>query len=242
MTFATFVARVLLPKAMCLSCGEPRRIDVDDELCDMCVAALEELKLSKNVCPHCLSPRLNQAPCAYCLKGGMRYLAVAYAPFHYHGVVQHLVARLKFGRIDDAARPLAAGMAECIAGIHFDALVPVPLHARRLAERGINQAEWLCRLLSQRNGLPVVNALKRTRSTRRQSSLHQPEKRLQNVEDAFEALLPVRDMHLLLVDDVRTTGATARACAHALMKAGAADVSLLTAAIAPPRKSKMLGA
>ena len=238
MSIADLIARVLLPKAICLSCGEPRRIDVNDELCDVCKGALQDLRLSKHVCLHCLSPRSGGAPCGYCINGGMEQLAAAYSPFHYHGVVQHLVARLKFGQIDDAARPLAAGMTECISGITFDAMVPVPLHAKRLAERGLNQAEWLCQLISQSNGIPVQNALKRTRSTKRQSSLHEIKKRLENVADAFEAVMTVEGMHLLLVDDVRTTGATARACARVLMGAGAADVSLLTAAVAPPREPK----
>lgn len=232
------LVQLLLPKAQCLACGQPRQMDVDEQLCDDCIMALQYERLMSGVCLHCLSPRRSDHPCEYCANGGMQHLRAAYAPFHYHGVVQQLVVKLKFGAVDDAAHPLANAMLDSIFGIPFDAMVPVPLHAKRLSERGINQASLLCDILSTYTSIPVLHALFRTRNTKRQSSMFSLSKRSSNVDGAFRLAKEVKGLHLLLVDDVRTSGATARACAKALCDGGAAEVSLLTAAVAPPRKHK----
>lgn len=163
-------------------------------------------------------------------------LCAAYAPYHYHGVVQQLVVQLKFGLIKDAARPLADAMEDCIRYATFDALVPVPLSKERLRERGFNQAEVLCEMIAAGRGCNILNPLERVRNTHRQSSILSTKRRERNVDHAFKTIAPVEGLSLLLVDDVRTTGATARACAAALLSAGAKEVALLTAAVAPPRK------
>ncbi|MDO5023110.1 MAG: ComF family protein [Eubacteriales bacterium] len=166
----------------------------------------------------------------------MNNIYQAFAPYHYHGIVQRLVVQLKFGFVDDAAIPLAKGMYQCIYGMTFDAMVPVPLHKERLLERGVNQAEKLAELISVNNNIPVLNALEKTKKTKRQSSLHKNDKREKNVQDVYRICHEAKGLNLLLVDDVRTTGSTARACAKELIENGAASVSLLTAAIAPPRE------
>ncbi len=166
----------------------------------------------------------------------MTGFAGAYSPYFYHGPVQRLVVLCKFGGVDAAAEPLARAMADCVRGQTFDALVPVPLHPRRLRERGVNQAELLCRLVGKANGVPILPALTRARNTKRQSGLR-PADREGNVRDAFIAAKSVKGLRLLLVDDVRTSGSTARACAKALNEAGAAEVSLLTAAVAHQKRS-----
>ena len=230
------IVDLLLPPVICLGCGEPRKIIMGAALCENCVQELEDMKLSENVCPNCLSPKTQNSSCDYCIEGGMLNLSAAYAPYHYHGIVQRLVVQLKFNSIEDAAKPLADAMYECVKGISFDAMVPVPLHARRLQDRGYNQAEVLAKLISQKNGIPVITALKRTKNTRRQSSISVVEKRSENVENAFSINADVKGKKILLVDDVRTTGSTARACAKELIENGASEVALLTSAIAPPRR------
>jgi ComF family protein len=112
-----------------------------------------------------------------------------------------------------------------------DALVPVPLHPRRKRERGFNQAQSLCELLSSRRGLPLWPALERVRYTATQTRLTRPE-RNENVRGAFRCLprWPLQDARLLLVDDVFTTGSTVDECARVLRRAGAASVRVLTVA------------
>ena len=224
--------RALYPTCRCLACGEPRRITPGEPLCDACLAELALHAIPDTACPHCLSPKRSGNPCGYCQDGGMIGLAHAYAPFYYGGVVQRLVVMFKFGAVDAAARPLASAMAACLGTARPDALVPVPLHRQRQRERGINQARRLCHLVSEQTGLPIQEALVRTRKTKRQSSL-EPRDRESNVRGAFAVTQPVAGMRLMLVDDVRTSGSTARACAQALREAGTAEVSLLTASVAP---------
>jgi ComF family protein len=231
MRFKDSLLRLIFPQVRCLACDEPRMIDEGSALCDHCAAEIISLRIRDGICPHCLSPLYGGGPCRYCLQGGMKYLAAAYAPYRYHGIVQRLVVQLKFNGICLAGVPLAEGMLDCLDGRHFDYMMPVPLHRSRLRQRGFNQSALLCERMGMTSGLKTINALERSRNTKRQSSLPH-EKRQSNVKDSFKVVLPVEHLSILLVDDVRTSGHTARACAEVLMKAGAKDVCLLTASIA----------
>jgi len=111
----------------------------------------------------------------------------------------------------------------------YDGFVPVPLHPKRLRERGFNQSELLCRAMSEKSGIPVLNALARTRQTSSQAKLSGKERHT-NILDAFSCVMDVSGQTLILVDDVVTTGSTASACAKALLSAGAKQVCLLCAA------------
>jgi ComF family protein len=134
----------------------------------------------------------------------------------------------EWARADD----LAALLPPVIADLPpLDALVPVPLHPRRLRWRGFDQAALLAVGLSGRSGLPVRPLLERTRETDQQARLSADE-RWVNVRGAFAVASgqDPRGLHLLLVDDVLTTGATLGACATALLAGGAASVSAVTLA------------
>jgi ComF family protein len=115
-------------------------------------------------------------------------------------------------------------------------VVPVPLHEQRLVERGYNQSELLAISFCRTLGLPLqATWLARVRETRQQVGLN-PSERRANVEDAFDAPAAVAGAHVLLVDDVYTTGSTLRACATALYDAGALGVYGLTLAQPLPRR------
>lgn len=112
-----------------------------------------------------------------------------------------------------------------------DVIVPVPLHASRLRERGYNQAALLARELAQRAEIALnERTLVRKRATAPQVELSAKERR-ENVHDAFCCSDDgLAEKHVLLVDDVCTTGATLEACAIALRKSGARSVQALTLA------------
>ncbi len=115
-------------------------------------------------------------------------------------------------------------------GRQADALVPVPLHARRRRERGYNQSELLARRLGTLCGVPVEpRLLARVRYTEQQALLKGSQRR-QNVQGAFVAAPAVRGRRVILVDDVFTTGSTLVECAMALLDAGAAGVCAFTLA------------
>jgi ComF family protein len=113
----------------------------------------------------------------------------------------------------------------------FDAVVPMPLHWRRRWQRGFNQSELLAREIARKWGVPVSALVRRKRATAPQAGLTSAQRR-KNVEGAFQVGKGTRlkGMRLLLIDDVLTTGATASACARALKRAGAAQVTFLALA------------
>jgi ComF family protein len=117
------------------------------------------------------------------------------------------------------------------AGLPVDAFVPVPLHPRRIRERGFNQSQLLAAEVATHTRRPVLSgALARTRYTSQQAHLTKPQRRA-NVRGAFIAeAAQVFGKHLVIVDDVFTTGATIGECALVLLNAGAQSVAALTLA------------
>jgi len=157
-----------------------------------------------------------------------------HAPFLYGGPMAAAIARFKYLPMPDLARPLGQLLASEVQKRDFgdiEAVVPVPLHPTRLFERGFNQATLLARPVARALGVPLLaRALMRTRPTEKQAELDRSA-RLRNVENAFVARTNIRT-RVLLVDDVRTTGATQNACAAALRAAGCSHVRCLVLAIA----------
>ena len=152
------------------------------------------------------------------------------------GVVREFIHRFKYNQhfyLRHPARRLAGGNAgrPADAGAAARCLVPVPLHPARQRERDFNQAEVLARLLAERAGKPLLAALERTRYTTTQTQLDR-EERMENLRGAFRLRqhATVKGRHLLLIDDVFTTGSTVDECARVLQRGGAASVRVLTVA------------
>lgn len=153
------------------------------------------------------------------------------ASYVYGGPLADAIRRFKYGPRSELA-PVLAGLAMPsaleLAG-HVDAIVPVPLHARRERERGFNQAGLLARILARELAVPYLPAaLLRVRDTPAQASLDVA-RRSENVRAAFRATGPL-PARVLLFDDVRTTGATLAECASALLAGGATQVHPLVLA------------
>lgn len=151
----------------------------------------------------------------------------------YEDAAQLLVYQLKYRCDPAAAWPLAQHMCAALlkSGVasEIDAVVPVPLHPNRMKQRGYNQAHLLAQEVCRCFGLRLLpQALTRVKETRSQTTRSAEERRAA-MEGAFTAAPEVTGLRLLLVDDVLTTGATAAACANALLDAGALQVTLLTA-------------
>lgn len=199
------------PYARCYCCGHPRLDSAGDHLCVPCRDALSSIRMKEIF---------------FFVEGAEN----VYAPFPYEGAAKELIHCLKYTFVRDAAKVLGPYMAALLKEDSFDALVPVPLYPKRLMERGFNQAELLAQAVGEQKNIPVLPALERLRETGQQAKLEK-ERRIKNMEDAFQTCKKVRGMRLLVVDDVCTTGATARACIRALSGAGAKSVSLLTAAV-----------
>ncbi|MFL6259393.1 MAG: ComF family protein [Thermoanaerobaculia bacterium] len=232
------LVHALLPAA-CLGCGRQLpAAGASLSLCAPCRAALAPLP--RQACAVCLRPLAAHAlpegyRCGACRQTPPAFDRLA-ALWSYRPPLDAVVRGLKFGRLDYLGRHLALAMADGLgpglAGC--DRVVPVPLHWRRRLARGYNQAERIARPLAGRLGLPCVQALARRRATPPQSLLGR-EERLANLRKAFRVPRPerVRGLHILLVDDVATTGATLDAAAAALKKAGAAAITALVAGRTP---------
>ncbi|MBL8297455.1 MAG: ComF family protein [Rhodanobacteraceae bacterium] len=221
----------LIP-ARCLLCGgvgQPAR--------DLCAACSADLEPNLTACACCGLPLpLAAAACGRCLKRRPAFEAT-WAPLRYTPPLTGLMTRFKF------AGDLAAGrvLAE-VALDHWrrappalpEALLPVPLHAARLRERGYNQALELARPLALASGVSLLpDSLLRLRETPAQSGLSALARR-RNLRGAFTVRKGVAlPRHVAVVDDVMTTGATAQECALVLRRAGAARVDIWAIARAP---------
>ena len=154
----------------------------------------------------------------------------------YEDVMREALHAFKFGGRRGLAAPLGALLVEAMesrlpAGVPA-VLVPVPLHPRRERERGFNQASLLARRVGVAWGVPVrADVLIRAVATSSQTELDAPARRA-NVRGAFRLRRPelIAGRHVLLVDDILTTGATLSECAHCLREGGAANVGALTVA------------
>ena len=228
---ARWIIDLMYPRAACcLICGDPRRAGVEDCLCPRCRERLKTFRVPPQACNRCLSPVKRGTPCAFCRSPFMKPIEAVFAPYRFGGEVRQLIHALKFRACGEALPLLAHAMAETLPRRDFDCLVPVPLHPRRERKRGFNQALLLCGELSAHLGIPTEAALRRDRFQKPQSRMPM-RKRANNVSQAFSCVGDVRGKRVLLVDDVRTSGSTARACAHVLRKAGAESVCLCVSAV-----------
>lgn len=150
------------------------------------------------------------------------------APFEYAFPIDAAIKAFKFRRKLYYAPAFSRLIASSLPG-DVDALLPTPLHWLRHATRGFNQADELARLLRQQTGLPLVSNVRRTRRTAFQSGLSASQRR-RNLASAFAVRGTIRHSHILIVDDVITTGETCRQLALALLDAGADRVSALAIA------------
>lgn len=209
----------------CGGCGQAGPV-----LCAACRGSV--LYLQPPVCPLCGQSQETPGLCLSCVHrplqvDGIRSVAI------FDGTLRKAIHGLKYRNM----RALAAPLGEMLTDYWrenvpaADVLVPVPLHVRRLRERGYNQSELLAVCIGQSLGVPVVcDVLRRSRYTLAQTRLSGAERR-KNVAGAFVcAGRGLRGKRVVLVDDVCTTGSTLEACSIALKAGGARSVWALTVA------------
>lgn len=213
----------------CLLCGETGTSGRD--LCLACTAALP---WNTSACLRCALPLPTPGTCGACLQKPPP-MGETHAVFVYGFPLDRLVPRLKFHNDLAAGRLLSGLMAEGLGALPRPAaLLPVPLHATRLGRRGYDQALELATPLARKLRIPLLtDVLLRTRATAPQSELDAVA-RQRNLRRAFAvrdgAALPD---HVVLVDDVMTTGATLEAAARTLLRAGVSRVDAWVCARVP---------
>ncbi len=221
----------------CLVCEEHARPVLCEECADRFVVPIPE-----PICAVCGRPNVpDETDCRHCRENrpdnGWGF-ATARATAIYEGPLRHAIHRLKYGRSEPLGDALGAFLAnrlvadELLVWPRPDVVVPVPIHAARLAKRGFNQAAVLAAPVAALLGVPFLpHVVVRARKTPPQVGLSR-QARLANLAGAFVVSEPaaVAGKIVLLIDDVFTTGTTVSACAQALGDAGAARVDVATLA------------
>ena len=232
MSLVAELLALVFPPA-CAGCGD--LLEREAPFCELCTLATEPVPLP--ACHRCSEPVEEPGPCLRCRRAPPPFVT-ARAAFVHTGPLARAIHRFKYEGHSGLALPLAralssacgAWLASLEAAGRAPVLVPVPLHRGRLLRRGYDQAALLARALSGATGLPLrPGLLRRVRATRRQVGLTEAE-RIANLHGAFAVVERAPPGPLVLVDDVLTTGATARAASGALREAGARPVYVLTLA------------
>ena len=225
----------LLYPPHCAICGadtQPR-----SHVCAACAGRVQEIQ--PPFCRTCSQPfegAINgEFSCSNCADRQFAF-DCAVSRYRSTAAVRDLIHSFKYERRFHLRHQLADWLAaslddDRIRGQPFHAFVPVPLHSARLREREFNQADVLAQLLGRRTDTAVLRCLRRIRYTSTQTRLDR-EERMENLRGAFRVRQTslVQSRHLLLVDDVFTTGSTAHECARVLRQAGAASVRVVTVA------------
>ncbi len=182
---------------------------------------------------------LDRPLCAACLSPEAPHPLIVRSIGVYSGNIRTAILRVKFGGQAPLARNLGRFMADHFDRFFhqdgFEAILPVPLHPKRLRERGFNQCVRLATPLAARLGVPLdIGAVERVRHTEPQSSSSEADRR-KNLKDAFRVRRPerIQGRSILLLDDVYTTGATLQELGGSVLSAGARRVCGLVLARSP---------
>jgi len=216
----------LLFPQWCIGCGVEGSF-----LCQVCRRSLP--RINPPICPRCGKPQSSEQLCPGCVEWSATIDGIR-SPFRFEGVIREAVHQLKYRNL----RAIVSSLAELLDDylrtltIPVDVLVPVPLHRKRLRERGYNQSLLLAKGLGKLSGLPLVdNCLIRQTNTPPQARTSTVEERRDNVVGIFSCRdACLRDKQVLLIDDVATSGATLDACAASLKASGAISVWALVLA------------
>jgi competence protein ComFC len=204
----------------CVGCGREGEF-----ICPSCRRSLP--RVMPPLCPRCGKPRPSGTLCPTCVSWQAEIDGIR-SPFRFDGVMRQAIHQLKYRNLRALAEPLAKLLNDYLATnpIPGEVLVPVPLHQKRLRERGYNQSRLLAKELGKLTNLPVVDdCLIRQRHAPPQARSSTVEERRRNVAGAFVCRdHRLQDKQVLLIDDVSTSGATLDAGAAALKAARATSV------------------
>ena len=214
------VALNLLFPQWCVGCGKE-----GDFICYSCRQSLP--RIMPPLCPRCGRPQPSGILCPSCVSWQAEIDGIR-SPFRFDGVMRQAIHQLKYRNLRALAQPLAKLLNDYLGTnpMPGEVLVPVPLHHKRLRERGYNQSSLLTKELGKLINLPVVDdCLIRLRHAPPQARTSTVDERQSNVAGAFTCRdRRLQDKQVLLIDDVSTSGATLDACAAALKAGGATSV------------------
>lgn len=225
-----FLSHSVAPRlTQCLLCGDSAGSS------GLCIPCANELPFLYSACQYCALPLPPSANgCARCLQQPPSFTRAS-AAWHYAFPIGQLVQRFKYQNDLATGHSLALLAAPRVAPStdRPDLLVPVPLHWRRYWSRGYNQAQLIATEFAAQWEIPLATRLLRKHSSSETQQQLKRAQRLRNLQHSFSVHGPVTGLHIGLVDDVITTGATLEAAARTLLEAGAARVSAYALARTP---------
>ncbi len=219
----------------CILCQ--RTVSQHFEICPDCYQSLPH---NNNCCMHCALPLAEDVKtpvlCGRCIQV-LPAFDYAHTPFRYEDAIIKLVHQLKFSEKISTARTIGEMLLAQLLTTNEkpDCILPVPLHNKRLRQRGFNQSMEISRVLAKNLGVPIESsAVIRQRSTAAQTGLN-AKQRKKNMKGAFSVKSKLNYQHVLIVDDVMTTGATVNELAKVLKKNKVGRVGVLSIARAPAK-------
>jgi ComF family protein len=204
-----------------------------DRQLDLCSHCERELPFIKHACPRCgIEMEINTQICGNCLKNPPPFDDTV-TLFHYENPISKIIMDLKFQQKLVNAKILGELMAKHLnylfANNNYpkpDCIIPVPLSAKRLRERGFNQALEIAKPIAKHLNIPIdINNCKRTRHTEAQAIIP-ANKRKSNIKNAFKIIKTINAKHVAIVDDVVTTGNTVIELSKTLQQAGIERISI----------------
>ncbi len=214
------IALNLLFPQWCVGCGKEGGL-----ICPSCYRSLP--RIMPPICPKCGKPQSSGILCPGCI-GRQTEIDGIRSPFRFDGVMRQAIHQLKYRNLRTLSVPLSELLKDYLATnpVPGQVMVPVPLHPKRIRERGYNQSSLLAHKLGKLINLPIVDdCLIRLRPTPPQARTSTVAERQSNVARAFSCRdHRLQDKQVLLIDDVSTSGATLNACAIALKAARATSV------------------
>lgn len=228
--YSSRLLQICLPPT-CVLCRHPAQRA--QNICYLCEQTLSSVAHSCQQCAHPLS--MGHLRCGVCLQNTPPF-EYTFALFPYCEPISQLILGLKFQQKLTYAQTLGELLTKQIRTNWYkdkplpNVILPVPLHPRRLRERGFNQAVEIARPIAKALDIPVdLHGLKRTRQTTAQAELPAAARK-SNVQHAFTACRDYYGQSIAVIDDVVTTGHTIRACCTELKRAGAGDIHVWCAA------------
>jgi len=232
-TLNIFLNLLFPQKPHCVICS--RKLAMESSIiCQECRDKI--IPLNEPLCRKCGKPLHIQRKDMLCNDCQEEYRAFVQARSygHYEGILKQLIYEFKYHGKQEIAEVLGNLMFDVLKQLtwpSFDYIIPLPLHAKRLRERGYNQAYLLAKVLARQSGVPIFRDLIRVKPTEHQTLLDKT-LRKENLKEAFKIVKSskIHEKTVLLVDDVYTTGATSGECSKSLLGAGAKAVYVLTCA------------
>jgi len=235
----------------CIFCQQPILEHAINQYIEICCSCYKNLPHNAYCCAHCALPLPDDTAvntvsksdllCGRCITQRPQF-DYAYSLFCYQDEITGLVHSLKFGEKINYARPIGELLLKKLADELLpeqgrpECIIPVPLHHMRLRRRGYNQSTEISRVIAKKTELAIKHdAVIRQRSTLAQTDL-KAKQRQKNIKGAFKVIRSLNDKHVLIIDDVITTGATVNELATALKKSGIERVGVLSIARAPLKR------